>query len=392
MSFDGDMRVLVTSTPGTGHLHPLAPLASALQSAGHEVLWATAEEACERVRSYGFSVIPAGMSLADRLAAFLPHMDEVMALPPRRRRALVFSRLFGWAAAPRMYADLGPAFDTFRPDVVVSEVAELAAAPMAVARCLPHVTVAFSGALPNDAIALLVQSVTPIWAAEGLPVPSYAGLSDDLYLHPFPTSFGDPPSTGVVGPMRMETFDGGRSGESPEWVKSLGVGRPLVYLTSGTESAAVQAPWASMLEAIGSLDVDAVATIGSHVDPSSLGDVAPNVRVERFVPQHWLLERASVVVSHGGAGTMLAAAGRGIPQLLNPIAADQWENADAVGASGAGIVCEPEQRTAADIRAALERLLGDHGVRDAAARVAAEIAAMPPPSAHVAAIEALAAR
>ncbi len=85
------------------------------------MLWATAEEACERVRSYGFSVIPAGMSLADRLAAFLPHMDEVMALPPRRRRALFFSRLFGWAAAPRMYADLGPAFDTFRPDVVVSE-------------------------------------------------------------------------------------------------------------------------------------------------------------------------------------------------------------------------------------------------------------------------------
>ena len=47
------------------------------------------------------------------------------------------------------------------------------------------------------------------------------------------------------------------------------------------------------------LDVDAVGTIGSHVDPAVIGPVRANVRVERFVPQADVLRRSAVVVSHG---------------------------------------------------------------------------------------------
>jgi integrase len=36
------MRVLVTSTPGFGHIHPVVPLVQELQRAGHDVTWATA--------------------------------------------------------------------------------------------------------------------------------------------------------------------------------------------------------------------------------------------------------------------------------------------------------------------------------------------------------------
>ena len=35
------------------------------------------------------------------------------------------------------------------------------------------------------------------------------------------------------------------------------------------------APWAAAVEALGSLDVDAIATIGMHLDPSVLLDVPP---------------------------------------------------------------------------------------------------------------------
>ena len=92
------------------------------------------------------------------------------------------------------------------------------------------------------------------------------------------------------------------------------------------------------------------------------------------MPQPVVLDRVSVVVSHAGAGTMLAAAVQGRPQLVLPKAADQWDNADAVVASGA----------------ALERLLRDRSISDAAGRVAAELDAMPTPADHVATIEALA--
>jgi UDP:flavonoid glycosyltransferase YjiC (YdhE family) len=95
------------------------------------------------------------------------------------------------------------------------------------------------------------------------------------------------------------------------------------------------------------------------------------------------------VISHAGAGSLLGAARRGIPQLLNPLAADQFENAEAATGAGVAITCELDERSDNEIAAALSRLLNDHQFKDAATRVADEIEAMPAPADHVATIEAL---
>jgi UDP:flavonoid glycosyltransferase YjiC (YdhE family) len=188
--------------------------------------------------------------------------------------------------------------------------------------------------------------------------------------------------------MRPEAVDG-LSDESPTWLDQLGSTRPLVYITAGTEPGGTMAPWGAAIAALGSLDVDAIATIGHRLDPSVLGDVPSNVRVERFVPQRFILDKASVVMSHAGAGSMLGAARRGIPQLLYPSFADQWENADAATGAGVAITCELDGRSADDIGNALQRLLQDNRFRDAASRVADEMEAMPTPTDHVATIEAI---
>jgi UDP:flavonoid glycosyltransferase YjiC (YdhE family) len=247
--------------------------------------------------------------------------------------------------------------------------------------------VAFSGALPPAAEGMTIDSVTPVWVAEGLPAPTMDDLFGSVYLHPFPPAFGQVPSSGSVRPMRAEGRVTGD--ETPSWLAGMGSDRPLVYLTFGTEPIAEMAPWAAAVEAIGSLDIEAVATIGSHVDMALLGSVPPNLHVERFVPQHLILERAAAVVSHAGAGSLLGAAARGLPQVLTPVRADQWENADAATDAGVAITCELDQRSSADIGAALERLLNDPGTVQAARRVAAEIAGMPGPRDHVSTIEAL---
>ncbi len=385
------MRILVTSTPGMGHLTALLPLMTSLQRASHDLLMVTAAESCDLVERYGFAVRPGGLSSNERRHRFAQRMPEVLALPPRERRPLFFTGYFADIAAPVMRIALQPVFDEFRPDIAIHERGELASAPMATARGIPHVTVAFSGALPEGSELLVTGSLEPIWADEGLPAPTMIDINGDLYLHPFPPSFGQAPSAGVVRPMRAEASDVA-SGESPAWLDQLGTTRPLVYITAGTEPASAMAPWAAAVEALGSVDVDAVATIGEHLDPAVLGDVPSNVRVERFVPQRFILEKASVVLSHGGAGSVLGAASRGIPQLHYPFAADQWENADAAAGAGVAITCELEGRSAADIGAALERLLHDDAYKHAARRVAAEIQAMPAPSNHVATIEAVANR
>ena len=383
------MRILVTSTPGTGHIHSLAPLALALRQAGHEVRWATAQESCARLADYGFTPVAAGMGVAERNAAMAPSMPEIMALAPRLRRGRLFSGFFAHIAGPRMRADLDAVFDSFDPDLVVHETSELAAAPMASARGLPHVTVAFSGMLPDETAALLLQAVTPMWEAEELGAPTIADLFGDLYLHPFPPSFGQRPDLSALQQLRPETFIADPDAEAPVWMEEFGTERPGLYLTFGTEPAATQAPWRAVLDAIAEQDVDCIATIGSHLDPDALGPIPANVDVVPFVPHHLVLDRASIVVSHGGAGTLLAAAGRGLPQLVVPLMADQWQNADAIAASGAGIVAEAERRSAGDLAEYLDRLLDDTSVRDAAIRVASEIASMPAATEHVGVIESL---
>ena len=173
---------------------------------------------------------------------------------------------------------------------------------------------------------------------------------------------------------------------------ALGVDRPFVYVTSGTERPSVTFPWRELFAALAAIDVDAVATIGPHVDPAALGAVPPNVRVERFVPQADLLGRASAVVSHGGAGTVLGAASHGRPQLVVPLFADQWENGVAVDDAGCGIVLGPADAASRTSTQALRTVLAGSSHRDAATRVADEIAAMPTATDLAPEIEALAAR
>lgn len=381
--------MLVTSTPGLGHLGPLTPIAGALQAAGHQVRWATAEESCGRVRAMGFEAVAAGMGVGERMALMAPRMPEIAALDPRERRAQLFAGFFADSAAPRMYSDLVPVFGSFRPDLVLHETAELAAAPLAAAHGVPHLTVAFSGALSPAVVALVLARMQPLWDAAGVPEAGVAELFGELYLHPFPPSFGQLPVHPGVRSIRPATMAGGETPVAPDWLAPLGASRPLVYLTAGTDISGTQAPWSAALEAIAALDVDAVATIGPLLDLSGLRVVPANVRVERFVPQPLLLDRASVVGSHGGAGSVLGAATHGVPQLLYPVAADQWDNADAVSRSGAGIVLEMAHRDAATIAAALQQLLHEPTARAAARMVADEVGLMPSAADHVAAIEAL---
>jgi UDP:flavonoid glycosyltransferase YjiC (YdhE family) len=289
-----------------------------------------------------------------------------------------------------MQRDLAPILDHVRPDVVVREVAELGVAPMAAARGIPFVTVAFSGVLPVSARPMVLDDLGPLWRAEGLDDPSWDDVYGQMYVHPFPPSFGQRPDSPAVRPARATGAP--PAGQPPAWVEGLGGPRPCAYVTSGTEPTATTFPWRYVFAVIADRDVDAVGPTGSPVDSADLGPVPSNVRLERFVPQADVLRRTAVVISHGGAGTVLGAASFALPQLVVPLFADQWQNAVAVRDAGGGVFAGPDNRTADDIDAALRTLLGGATHRDAAALVAEEIASMPTATDLIDEIETLAER
>jgi UDP:flavonoid glycosyltransferase YjiC (YdhE family) len=129
------------------------------------------------------------------------------------------------------------------------------------------------------------------------------------------------------------------------------------------------------------LGADVVVAAG-RVAPSDLGELLDNITVQNWVSQAELLPHVDLVVHHGGSGTTLGALTAGAPQLVLPQGADQFANADALAAAGAGVCLLPAEVSAESVAEQARALLASSGIgyRDAARAVAEEIARMPSPA------------
>lgn len=367
----------------------MVPLAVALCDRGHELRWVVGPGGSAAVDRVGISAVTAGLSHRDHFAELARRHPELAALPPRERPDVMFGWLFGEIAAPATLADLLPIARSWRPELIVNDTAELAAPVAATALGVPHATHAFGALLPEGRVRRGGEQVEPLWRAHGLTPRAYGGLYDHLYLDIYPPSLQ--PSAGEHVAVRQLLRPVSYAG-APHGARRLGVikrtDRPLVYLTFGTVFNNTDA-FRGAFEGLRELDVQLVVTVGPDGDPEALGPQPPHVMVERYIPQTELLTLCDVVVSHAGSGTVLAALAKGIPQLCLPQAADQFLNAPAVAAAGAGLAIPPEEQDAAAVAAATRRLLEDSSYRRHAEAVAEEIALMPSPQDAAAVLETL---
>ena len=74
------------------------------------------------------------------------------------------------------------------------------------------------------------------------------------------------------------------------------------------------------------------------MEAARLGAIPDNVTVTPWVDQVDVYPHASLLVCHGGAGTVLAGVTYGLPMVITPIAADQPDNARLMENAGAAIV------------------------------------------------------
>jgi UDP:flavonoid glycosyltransferase YjiC (YdhE family) len=303
------VRILITSTGGRGHFAPLLLFADALADRGDEVLLAVPPELVGATGRHPF-----------RLGAAAPRniWDSFAALP-RAEQALLANRdWFGRLCVEALLPAVEDACDAFQPDLLLHEAAEFAGPIAATRRGIAHVQVAISQAE--------VEWGSLELAAPVLPPETVQALRGAPYLSRFPASL-DPspyPDTRRYAPPQPPA-------EST---------RELIYVTFGSVAAdAGYDPYRSVLDAVAGLDVRVLLTTGTDRD---LGHTPPNVRVERWVPQEIALAQASLVVCHGGSGTVLGALAAGLPLIVMPLFADQFANARTLEAAGAAVVATPE--------------------------------------------------
>jgi UDP:flavonoid glycosyltransferase YjiC (YdhE family) len=383
------MRVLVTTPAGLGHIHPMVPLARALAARGHEVRWALPAEVADRVASVGIEPVPIEGRGPITPTEVMRRFPELAALPLADRPDAVFGKLFGTLATPPMLEGLEPIARDWRPELVVADAADFAGHIVAAMLGAPSVTKGFGPLLPERRVAAAGDEVAPLWASRGLEPRPYGAAYDHLYIDIYPPEMQVESGAHVSRrePMRPVSEDG-TVDSSPLPLPSASRDVPLAYVTMGTVFNDPE-PLRRAVAAVRALDVRVLATVGPHADPTVLGEQPAHVRVERYVPQSAVLPQCDVVVSHAGSGTTLAALSLGLPQVCLPQGADQFLNAAAVTASGAGVSLTPDAATTDAIRDAVAAVLHDAAYRRAAERVASSIEGMPSPDAVAAAVEAL---
>ena len=372
------MRLLLTSVPGLGHLHPVLPLALAAARAGHDVRVATGPERVEWVRRCGLSAAPAGLPIAGLRERALARDLTGPELP---------RHLFTSIAGPPMVDDLLPLVDDWQPDLLLHEEGEYAAPLVAALRDLPCVTHSWSApARSAEGRALLDGPLRDLWRQHGLTGPPRQ--VGGLYLDACPPLLQLDDLTHVGAPVvqvHPSGFDGPPE-PAPDWLAALP--HPAVYVTLGTEPQFSRPDLLQQLvDAAAASAPGVVVTTGPHPTDAVAAPHA-GVRVVQYLPQSLVLPAVDAVVAHGGAGTTVGALLHGLPQLVVPgPAPSQQASATRVVAAGVGLRRDWSDVTPEQLQEAVQELLQRADLRRSAQRVQDALTALPRPSEVVALLE-----
>jgi len=199
-----------------------------------------------------------------------------------------------------------------------------------------------------------------------------AGSSPLLYLYPggppleYPRRSWPPHAHGV-GPLLL--------GPTPPVVAQPAT-RPRIFLTEGTTHTDRRLTRLAM-RALADLPVDLVIALGDRDPDEQPGPLPANASLLRYVNYRVALSGASLLVTNGGAGSLLAALEAGVPSLILPAGLDKVEAAQRLVWSGAALRLPSAERCTVDrLRAAALALIERSGYRERARVVGRELLAL----------------
>lgn len=210
-----------------------------------------------------------------------PLWAGMSSLPPGQGDVIVVGIVFAQLNVAAMLPTLRATLEEWKPDVVVRESSEFAAAIAAEEQGVPHVRVGIGLALVEEGALALASPALE----DRLPGISQR-IAESRYLTRFPASLD--PALHPVERFRDPIGDERRPNPLPDWWP--GDTRPLVYVSFGSVAShfpPAAAVYSRALEAVADLPVRVLLTVGGELE---LGEVPANVHVERWVPQTQVLQ------------------------------------------------------------------------------------------------------
>jgi UDP:flavonoid glycosyltransferase YjiC (YdhE family) len=402
---------------GGGNVPLITPVVAAMVERGHDVAVVAgpnirrpepglpSDGFCDRIRGAGAHVVPLLDTPIDPLAGYTAPAAIFGRTPDNLTGAVDAGRIARWSRpwAERVAAEVADR----RPDALVGDFFLFGA-----------LAAGESARLPT---AALVHNGSVNWPLPGLPLPppgslpmrGPAGWSRDkawavtynrvarregqrfvneartlLGLHPLRRLHEQVERADRVLVMSSRAFELPLRGPLPENVRHVGAiltarpetswrppeddGRPLVLVSLSTLPQGQGPVMRRVLEAMSTLPVRAVVTLGPALAKETF-DIPANVHVEAFVPHELVLPHVSAVVTQCGLSTITKVLAAGLPMVGLPVLGDQPANAARIVAAGAGLRL-PKEASATTIGEAVRRILDDSRFRRSAGRFAAVLA------------------
>ncbi|MGE3817851.1 MAG: glycosyltransferase [Isosphaeraceae bacterium] len=408
-------RFLMTMWPLVGHINPFMSVAKALMARGHEVAFCTNEVARAQVEAEGVTLIP--YRHVDDRSMWQVVGDAETRASRRESARILYRAVHEWIAGtvPAQVEDVNEAVERWRPDAVVTETgmwgpivvsSETLPVPVAILTTLMGCLIPGPDAPPGGAGLPAPRGPWSRWLCRAM-----TGVGDLLAtrvrrrINQIRAGHGLPPMNGSVNahmatlPLylvpSLRELDYGRndlpanvqyvgacvwnkssSAPRPEWMEQLPRDEPWVHVTEGTAHYRDPFVLRSAARGLAGMPAQVILTTGPQRDPSGLdlGPIASNVRVEQWVSHSDLLPRCSVLVTTGGAGTILASLRYGVPLVVIPTHWDKPDNARRIVDAMLGLAISPRRCTPDRLRRAVDRILANPEYAANARRIAAKLA------------------
>lgn len=394
------LSFLLASWTGPGNLSPLLTAARRLARKGHKVRIIGGADIREDTERCGFP-----FTCWQSVPTYTDRDNTAAAAESSEFQMICEQVLFGPAAA--YAADTMKAFRQEPTDALLSHdlligptiAAEAAAIPCALLsphvslRPLPGVPPAISGMMPptnaeeraklkefqdhlSDGLNEWLPTLNRARAGFGLdPLGHFFDHYDrvDRVLLAMSPAFDFPAdrlpdNVRYIGPL-LDPPAWSRPWKAP-W--SSGPRRPRVLVSFSTTFQGQTEMLQRTISALGDLALDAVVTTGPAMAEEELS-APPNVALVHSAPHDAVMPEVSLVITHGGHGTVTRSLVHGVPLLVVPTGRDQSDNAARVVARGAGLSLT-ESADKQEIVAAITRLISEPHFAATARRMGERIA------------------
>jgi len=412
------MKILLTSSPITGHVNPIIVAARVLENAGHTVAIYTGHLFREKIEAAGiqFFPLPADIDFDMRdIGATFPEWMELSGIPQLRYGIkVVFVD-----SIPSQFRGLRAVLREYPPDLIVYETGFCGILPLLLGPPSLRPPCAYLGIstsqLPREdgapwgsglppatsagqaeryaaaAKDFQKELTTPVcehadrtlyaMGAEPLPGPLFESMATlaDLILQPcvpgfeYPVRDEDEDKLHFIGAMIPEG-----AGDTPAWVKEAKrAGKKVILVSQGTvandDLGKLLAP---AIQAFGDReDFLILVTTGGKPLEMIPCRLTRNTIASRFLNFREILPDVDLLVAFASYGTVTQALSFGVPMVVTGLGEDKPEVGTRVAWTGSGMYLRTDNPSVEEIREAADQVLSGEKYRARARALSEEFAA-----------------